>query len=250
MAAETSNLVDDKRLQKALSEKMRLLEATYTDATKTWTFLTRGMTSNYKQTMTVDKVFCTCRDHLTRRSFCKHLLFLVARVAAQPMVHGQRIWSPSRYESCHAAWVNRLGHLISAATNAAATSASDQKDEPATSAAATSAATIPVAHAHHFGTDCAICYEPMEANETLAVCERTCKNAFHADCIQQWTTQGSKTCPLCRTPWTKSSARPSARQNARQSARQSARQDEDDEKGYLDEVKVAIDSLAGLSIRE
>ncbi len=45
--------------------------------------------------------------------------------------------------------------------------------------------------------NCAICQELMEDGEKLK--RLPCKDLFHLDCIKNWLTKSSVSCPLCRT---------------------------------------------------
>ena len=178
------------RLKKALSEKMRLLEATYRSEGMQWTFQVRGTSgSTYEQRFEGLAYSCSCPDHTARHTFCKHLLFLVARVGCQMEAAAMTVqrpktgWTKEAYEACHTSWMHRLQHLTAPAKGEARDAA------PAAAPAV--------------GEDCAICFEPMTSSDDLVRCERTCKNQFHSDCMDQWITRGSKTCPLCRSPFTK-----------------------------------------------
>ena len=42
-------------------------------------------------------------------------------------------------------------------------------------------------------TECSICLE--KTNETVSI---ACNHTFHKRCIEEWTTRGHRTCPLCR----------------------------------------------------
>ncbi len=75
--------MENKRLLKSLSEKMYLLSVIQKD-TNTWQFKVRGQTNNvYEQELTESVYSCSCPDHQTKGTFCKHLLFLTARVGKQ-----------------------------------------------------------------------------------------------------------------------------------------------------------------------
>ena len=69
------------RLLKAISEKMRLLHVT--QKADEWEFRVRGTTSTYDQRLSADSYSCSCPDHTDKKTFCKHLLFLVVRAAKQ-----------------------------------------------------------------------------------------------------------------------------------------------------------------------
>ena len=172
------------RLQKSLSETIRLLRASKKE--NEWEFSVRGQKLTvYEQKLTPITFSCTCPDHEKKQTFCKHLLFLVARVGLQmemaAHLHSKKKeWNESLFASCTLSWTNRLSHLVGAAP----VSVKNVKD------------------VRNSGDDCSICFETMESKETIT-CETTCKNQFHKECIVHWLDFGNKTCPLCRTEWNK-----------------------------------------------
>ena len=42
--------------------------------------------------------------------------------------------------------------------------------------------------------ECSICYDDLN----IDIFTTTCKHNFHASCIDNWTSIGNVTCPLCR----------------------------------------------------
>jgi hypothetical protein len=163
------------RLKKSLSETISLLSATQTETE--WVFHVRGQSANtYTQTLSATTFACTCPDHEKKQTFCKHLLFLVARVAFQmelaAALHKSKdAWKDTAFAACVPSWTNRLSHLIGAAPRVS----------------------VPVEG------DCSICFEELKP-ETVQ-CVTTCKNAFHSECMTRWLEHGNATCPLCRAVW-------------------------------------------------
>lgn len=171
------------RLLKALSEKMNLLSVHQSELE--WKFQVGSPSGKtYEQVLTPTTFSCSCPDHEGKKTFCKHLLFLVARVACQ-MELATRIsnrpnttWKEAPYHACVASWANRLTHLI------------DASAVPRT---------IPEDKKGH----CTICYEELDAeSQSLVSCTTTCHNWFHTECMSNWLSHGHSTCPLCRAEWT------------------------------------------------
>ncbi len=173
------------RLTKSLSEKIYLLSANQI-STSEWGFKVRGQSKNiYEQFLTKDKFSCSCPDHKTKSTFCKHLLFLVARVAIQMEIasslsNDKTLWmsNPNYFNACSKSWINRLKSRIS-----------DKKPKPVDLTA--------------IGNDCPVCFEEMKEGESLVKCITTCKNHFHKECINLWISSGHNNCPLCRAAWVK-----------------------------------------------
>lgn len=172
--------MDNPRLSKSLSEKMSLLSAR--QSLEEWIFTVRGQSNTvYEQHVTGKTYSCTCEDQQGKKTFCKHLLFLVARVASQFDLAAdlaqrpKTTWKPKAFETCIASWMNRLKHLI----------------DPSM---------IPSSVVDKEGM-CSICYENL--SEETVQCTTTCKQWFHSPCIARWLEHGSTTCPLCRAEWNK-----------------------------------------------
>ena len=172
--------MDNKRLLKALSDKMCLLGATQNNEGEEWVFKVRGQTNNvYEQKLCKDTYSCTCPDHQTKGTFCKHLLFLVARVGKQFELGGElaqrpkTAWKKNAYSACSSSWTRCLAHMI----------------------VASETITPPVA----IDGVCAICFEDLGC-EALVECVKTCHQHYHKVCIERWLEHGD-TCPTCRTDW-------------------------------------------------
>lgn len=167
------------RLRKSLSEKIYLLNANQVSNVE-WTFKLRGQSNNtYEQVLSSTSFSCSCPDHKSRATFCKHLLFLVARVAVQmelasKLQQNKANWKTTAFDACVAAWINRLKNH----TTMNSGSVVEKVDG-----------------------DCAICFEEMKSSDELVKCNLTCKNVFHKDCMKQWLNSGHNTCPLCRADW-------------------------------------------------
>jgi hypothetical protein len=168
------------KLQKALSEKIYLLSVNQVSQSE-WKFSLRGQSNNvYEQNLKPDLFSCSCPDHQTRKTFCKHLLFLISRVAVQmdlaaSVSHNKAKWTDTAFNACSQSWINRLKSHIK------------KEDKECNKAA--------------IGSDCSICFEEMKQGETFVQCITTCKNYFHSDCIKRWLETGHDTCPLCRGDW-------------------------------------------------
>jgi hypothetical protein len=168
------------RLRKSLLERIYLLSANQVSL-EHWLFNVRGQSNNiYKQNIKPTCFSCSCPDYAIRKSFCKHLLFLIARVAintslATDLCVNKTKWSNDVFNNLQSKWIDRLKHRL------------ENKKECNKSNA--------------IGNDCSICFEEMKTGEVFSQCITTCKNYFHEGCIQLWFQTGHDTCPLCRGKW-------------------------------------------------
>lgn len=177
--------MENKRLIKALSEKMYLLSATQ-KSSEEWTFKVRGQTNNvYEQKLFPSEYSCSCPDHQGKKTFCKHLLFLTVRVGKQYELGAElaqrpkTTWKNNAFQACSTSWVACLSHLI-----------------------VSSHTTCPVITPETDGI-CGICYEDLvseSGSDSLVECFTTCHKHYHKLCIDKWLEHGS-TCPNCRSEW-------------------------------------------------
>ena len=169
------------RLNRSLKEKIYLLLANQLSLTH-WKFNVRGQSNRiYEQNLTTNSYSCSCPDHSTKHTFCKHLLFLLVRVATQNdlaeiICENKKNWSSVAFDICSSSWVDRLKNHINANNNN-------------------------TVDANAVGSDCSVCFEEMKSNEKLVKCITTCKNYFHDNCISMWLSTNHDTCPLCRGKW-------------------------------------------------
>jgi len=170
------------KLKKSLSEKIYLLSAKQVNKSE-WNFSLRGQSLNvYNQILRSDFYSCSCPDHSTRNNFCKHLLFLVSRVAIQMELAAsisidKNKWNNTAFSACVPSWINRLKCHIA------------------------KKGTVKPINEKAVGSDCSICFETITDKDILSQCIKTCKNYFHQDCIKRWLETGHDTCPLCRSDW-------------------------------------------------
>ncbi len=182
-----NNIFIMERFRKALSERIYLLSA-YQCSTDNWKFYVRGQSDNvYRQEIFSNNIMCSCPDYNIRKTFCKHLLFLIARVSNSPDIAKKLClneikWKNDIFEICANNWLNRLKGRLE-----------DTQTECNNSEA--------------IGNDCSICFEEMKTGETFSQCITTCKNYFHEGCLKLWFNSNHNTCPLCRATWVNSSGK-------------------------------------------
>lgn len=166
------------RFMKSLNDKIYLLSAKQSENNKEWNFRVQGQSKNiYNQTLTSTNYICSCPDHMGKKTFCKHLLFLVVKVAKQIDVgeylseNPKQYWNNITYELCYQSWILNLEHLIKEKTN----------------------------YKEDSDNTCLICYEEL-GKTNLIECKTICHKRYHYNCIKKWLTHGSS-CPNCRTKW-------------------------------------------------
>jgi hypothetical protein len=72
--------------------------------------------------MKPDLFYCSCPDHRTKNAFCKHLLFLISRVAMQintacDMCNDKTKWNDISFKLCSSSWIERLKERLNNVNN-------------------------------------------------------------------------------------------------------------------------------------
>ena len=170
----------DARKGRALVERLYLLEAKCIGG---WSFIVRGSTGkNYDIVLSANKVSCSCFDCKQRRRICKHIYFIIGRVAQNKelLVQLGDNLNVNVFE---------LDPLLSEKINNRINGRAIEVASPTVAPSSQSAV--------ERDTTCSICYEDTEVH---AVACSSCKNVFHTECINIWTSR-NPTCPLCRKRW-------------------------------------------------
>ncbi len=180
------------KLERALQQRIYLLSVNQ-ETTDLWNFSVKGESKNiYKQKFTSTHFSCSCPDHILKKGFCKHLLFLLARVAdlkeiAAIVCESKYKWGSEFFNICSQQWTKRILSL-GKKNEKQSTNDIDNNDN-------NNKQNIWV------GSDCSICFEELKEKENIIQCVSTCKNYFHNDCIQMWLNTNHNSCPLCRATW-------------------------------------------------
>ena len=170
----------NQRYHKSLTEKIYLLSANQV-SNDFWQFKLRGQSLNvYEQRLKGDSFYCSCPDHKTRGSFCKHLIFLISRVARNEGIGYEmniykNNWSEEKFKIVSKELVERLKSRLECI-----------KEKPKIEQCVEG--------------DCPICFEEMTKDTETVKCVVTCKNWFHKECMDIWL-NNHDTCPLCRSDW-------------------------------------------------
>ena len=166
------------RMTRALNQPMFLISAEYTPIDN-WYFTVQGYSgSDYNVVLTPNEMSCTCPDFRQRNRLCKHLYFVIAKVADDKESLKELDELNNIFE------INsKLTDLLKKRLYKNGT---EQKDE---------AKQIDEAEQVE-RTECVICFDHIKNHQRDTSCE-TCKNTFHKSCIDRWL-QKNSTCPLCR----------------------------------------------------
>lgn len=202
----------DQRIERALNQRLYLLEMSRHEQSSAATFAVLGSTGNVYAVEFSHQPTCNCPDFMRTGSSCKHILFIWLRVlrCARDDV---RIWQnallTSELDSVLEPFFRRRKRVLPLADRsvrdayqAAQGHSSGTGGEPPSIETESSA--LGRCRQPLDGEDCPVCFESMSAGDEsaglLCFC-LACGNNLHRDCIKRWQTASSGDCPLCRASW-------------------------------------------------
>lgn len=180
------------RLKRGMAQKMFLLNA-YKKKTD-WTFIVKGTTNDYELHINPELFNCNCPDYSQRGRICKHLYFVIGRIAQHTELLTKletEIETGSRESKLTPDELTLLSNkLVERLTQRLLDYGKETES-------------IPIPN-NVIDDDCPICYEPLNTG-TLTQCgegtgQSICKNYFHNECITEWLS-AHHSCPMCRSVW-------------------------------------------------
>lgn len=180
------------RLKRGLKQKMFLLDV---DQNKNnWKFKVKGTTNDYDLNINDELISCSCPDFKKRGNICKHLYFIIGRIAQnEDLAYDleKEIEESGRGSILTDDELKIVSdNLISRLTKRINETDNKSKDN----------GNIDI---NCLEDDCSICFESLKDGVVIQCCEggtNTCKNYFHKVCIGEWLGDHN-TCPLCRRAW-------------------------------------------------
>lgn len=202
----------DQRIERALNQRLYLLEMSRHEQSVAATFAVLGSTGNVYSVVFSHQPSCNCPDFMRGNCCCKHILFIWLRVlrCAQddPMIW-QNALLTSELESVLEPFFRRRRRVLPLADKSmrdayqAAQGRCSGTDTESPSLETESSLPRRCRQALE-GEDCPVCFESMTADDEssglLCFC-LACGNNLHRDCIKQWQKASSGECPLCRADW-------------------------------------------------
>lgn len=161
-----------------------------------WAFQVKGTTSDYDININTESVNCNCPDYKTRGGVCKHIYFIIGRIAEcsevidsleKEVENGERETDLTQEE--YTTVSNALISKLSSRLNSVNADVSKSKDDEAI---------LPDLS----DENCVICFEEL-SNDKVVQCVTEgphCKNYFHKICLDTWLSK-TPSCPLCRRLW-------------------------------------------------
>lgn len=169
-----SNLL---RIDRALKQPIYLISADYED-NDNWKFKVQGYSGNhYNISINPYEYNCTCPDYIQRGQICKHIYFIIGRVA-QDQNCLLRLTKDKNPFDIKSDLTDALKIRLSGRLN------NDNND------------VVDICNNIEEYGDCCICFEEITSNTNNFQCS-LCKNYIHISCINRWI-KNNNNCPLCR----------------------------------------------------
>lgn len=167
------------RVYRGMRQRMYLLSIKKSD--NGWNFLIEGASGHnyYLYINQYGKIGCNCPDFSKRQKICKHLYFIIGRIAQLDSmvdyIKGNKV-EFNHYQQITKALICRFKQPINQEKSDNNVKIGQESDD-----------------------NCIICFESL-SGEPMIQCVTTCKNYFHQACINIWLTRNAN-CPLCRANW-------------------------------------------------
>lgn len=162
------------RIERALKQPIYLLKADYEEEDQ-WYFTVQGFSgSMYNITITPDETSCTCPDFTQRRKICKHIYYIVGRVAQDK----EALKNINEHTT-------NIFEIKEDLTEALKIRLNKRLEKPTI---------VKEKQKKKLDDDCSICFEGMTSGNTTL-----CVNGhnFHKSCMVRWL-KVKHNCPLCR----------------------------------------------------
>jgi ribosomal protein L18E len=167
----------ESRIYRALNQKIFLLRAIFKD--DTWTFYVQGTSYNtYEVYFSKSEVYCTCPDCQTRNYTCKHIIFIIGKVAKNKKL---------------------LGTLTLNLKSVKLNKELSETLEKRLSKRLESVSLIEIIEEDK-AEDCIICFDSITSiNKSEQQC-KICKIVYHSKCINKWL-NSQECCCHCKQAW-------------------------------------------------
>jgi hypothetical protein len=178
MPVKLKNVESDARANRAKTQKIFLANRNVDD--KSATFEVLGSTGNI-YTVALDGVpKCTCPDHCTRNSRCKHILFMLIKIfnVVDPYQENFTQDEISQYIDSYKANISRLTVTVDPSKHKCAGSIGYDVGEQG------------------LDDDCCVCLDPVLNGEDYVHCKQTCGRCVHIGCYNM-IKKINKNCPYC-----------------------------------------------------
>lgn len=172
-------LESDGRAQRAKTQKIFLANRNLDDSSATFDVL--GASGNLYKVSLNDSPKCSCPDHTTRGSRCKHILFMLIKIFNVNDPYKSVFTQNEIQQYINSYKTNIANYTIQV--------------DPATIALNTKNISYDVGE-KFLDDDCCVCLDPIDNGEVRVHCKKVCGRCIHASCYEM-IKKVSKNCPYC-----------------------------------------------------
>ncbi|GJQ14242.1 hypothetical protein GpartN1_g6033.t1 [Galdieria partita] len=200
------------RLERAKKQRLYLLAVNSSEQASP-SFAILGSTGNvYTVWFQGGRPKCNCIDHRVRKTFCKHIIFVLLRILKVPEQQIEKLCNSTLSESELQGLVTNVTAHVEEQYLAPQNTLEEFKSIVGDVGGSLSSRRKPLVPRRETNTECPICFENFSTEqdaEPILYCKWGCGNAVHKDCFDKWSSAKVEagqevTCVYCRTPWERS----------------------------------------------
>jgi len=169
------------RYERAFKQQFYLIT---TELNEEYLFNVMGTTGNiYKVCISDTHYSCNCPDYLNRKSYCKHLFFILGKVLnmspSDIFSNNYNLTSIKEFIDNNNILQNFINDdLVTKFNNIKLKSDNIVKQK--------------------MNETCAICFDDLDKKDDLVYCKYVCGNSVHSKCFKQWSLIKPNKCVYCR----------------------------------------------------
>ena len=171
------------RYDRAFKQRIYLIT---TELNKDYLFNVMGTTGNiYKVCISDTHYSCDCPDYLNRKSYCKHLFFILGKVLN---ISPTDIFSNNYNLNSITDYINTNNILQNFIKDDLVTKFNNIK------------LNSDICVKQKINEICAICFDDLDKTDDLVYCKYVCGNSVHSKCFKQWSLikKNQCVCVYCR----------------------------------------------------
>ncbi len=161
-------MTEETRKDRGIKQKFYLINITKTEEENTWSIVLEGLTNRYTVNLSPDTINCNCPDYVHRGQICKHLFFIILKIAGcyeilldHDIIAFKKIKNDN-FEKLDQKIKKKLQEYKD--TNDLNNPSKKQK----------------------IAYECLICFEEINSDQNELECTSQCHKHFHKSCLQKW----------------------------------------------------------------
>lgn len=174
------------RKSRADKQKLFLIETNIIN--DLYEYVIMGTTGNAYTVTMHESPTCSCPDHVTRKTRCKHIYFVLLKI----LHTDDTLIDKDQYT---------IDELAKICVNDKEISNVFYVDDDLRKKYTHQKNKTNTTNRKDTDDDCPICLDPLENGEELDYCKHGCGKHIHVQCLNMWATRHSKICVFCKSDW-------------------------------------------------